>query len=203
MGLFMFSACKEEKKVTENEVRGEISEKLEEAGLYKKSSNSDEQIAALNVVYKSSYESLGPINHEILQSWTDHIKYEDPEKLYDDMFASFNLSEQVGSLVKEYSNADFSSYYDRDVYNQTIALLFSKENKPDEYKHTVDLFTKVADVAGKTLQNNNVSIDVTDWNKGMTKNFAEYWYVHASRILAAANAAGNTTLNEFLQREAS
>lgn len=199
----LFTACKEEKKVSEVETRKEISEKLEDAGLHKKSSNSDEVIAAMNVIYKTRFESLTEENQAKLKTWSDAIDYDSPKKLYDDMFASFNQTEQVASLIEEYSEAEFSSYHDRDIYNQTVSLLFLKENDSDKYDSQVNLFQKVVKYIGDDMRTKGNSVEIESWNKGMSKNFDEYWYVHGSRILNAANDAMGTSLDEFLNRKAS
>ena len=201
--LLCIGACKEPIKKSEVEVRKEISEKLEDAGLYKESSNSDEIIAAMNVVFKSSYESLGDDNHKLLKSWSKSMNYDGAEELYDDMFASFNMSEQVASLIEEYTENKFASSYERDVFNQSVAMLFSKENDPEAFKSTQSLFNNVYRVTSKSLQANNVKVDPTIWNKGMKKNFTQYWYVHANTILKAIGQTEGTTLNEFLKRKPS
>ena len=201
--LLTFTSCKEEVKPSEVEARKEIVSELEKAGLQKKSSNDDEIIAAMNVIYKTPYASLNDENKGVLQAWNDAIGYNGAQDLYDDMFASFNMSEQVASLISEYSEKEYTSVHERDVYNQAVSLLFQKENDEKAYDLTVNTFTEIYTVASKTLSDKGVSIDSKSWNKGMTKNFAEYWYVHSSRILEANARAKTTTLNEFLKREES
>lgn len=198
--LLTFASCKEEVKVSEVETRKEISTELEKAGLQKKSHHDDEVIAAMNVIYKTPYGSLKADNIATLEAWNKAIGYNGAEDLYNDMFASFNISEQVGSLIKEYSDKEHTTAYSRDVYNQAVSLLFLKENDNANYLKTINTFTEIANVAQKDLQKKNVEIDSKTWNKGMTKNFAEYWYVHSTRILDANGIIGNTTLDEFLKR---
>lgn len=201
--LLFFSSCKKEAKPTEVETRKEISKELENAGLQKKSHHDDEVIAAMNVIYKTPYASLKEDNKSTLMAWNEAIGYNGAEDLYNDIFASFNISEQVGSLIKEYSEVEHTSVYDRDVYNQAVSLLFQKENDNDAYDKTINTFTEIAKVAQKDLMAKGVKVDPTTWNKGMSKHFAEYWYVHSARILDANSKITGTTLNEFLNRNPS
>ncbi len=201
--LLTFASCKEEVKVSEVETRKEISSELENAGLQKQSHHDDEVIAAMNVIYKTPYGSLKADNVALLKEWNEAIGYNGAEELYNDMFASFNMSEQVASLIEEYSDKEYTSAHDRDVYNQAVSLLFQKENDPKAYDVTVNTFKEILSVTGKTLASKGVKVDPKTWNKGMTKNFAEYWYVHSSRILEANALTTNTTLKDFIGREAS
>lgn len=201
--LLGFTACKESVKPSEVEVRKEISTELEKAGLQKKSHHDDAVIAAMNVIYKTPYASLSESNKSTLEAWNTAIGYNGAQDLYDDMFASFNVSEQVGSLINEYSEVEHASGYDRDVYNQSVSLLFQRENDTDAYQKTVNTFKEIATVAHKDLMTKGVEVDTKTWNKGMAKNFSEYWYVHSSRILDANTSIANTTLNDFLNREPS
>ncbi len=201
--LLFFTSCKEEVKPNEVETRREISKELENAGLQKKSHNDDEVIAEMNVIYKTPFASLKEDNKASLKQWNDAIGYNGAEDLYNDIFASFNISEQVGSLIKEYSDVEHTSVYDRDVYNQAVSLLFQKENDNDAYMRTINTFTEIAKVAQEDLAKEGVKVDPTNWNKGMSKNFAEYWYVHSVRILDANSKIAGTTLNDFLNRKPS
>lgn len=203
LGVLFITACKEDVKPSEVETRKEISDELENAGLQKKSSNDDEVIAAMNVIYKTPYASLKDDNKSTLEKWNKAIGYNGAQDLYDDMFSSFNISEQVGSLVEEYSEVENASVYERDVYNQAVSLLFQRENDKDAYLKTINTFTEILSVSQRDLMQNEVEVDAKTWNKGMSKNFAEYWFVHSTRILDANALIGNTTLNEFLNREAS
>ena len=200
--LLAFTSCKEVKP-SEVEARKEIVSELENAGLQKKSSNDDEIIAAMNVIYKTPYASLNDENKGILKVWNEAIGYNGAQDLYDDMFASFNMSEQVASLISEYSEKEYTSVHERDVYNQAVSLLFQKENNEEAYNKIVNTFSEIYSVAGKSLSDKGAKVDAQSWNKGMTKNFTEYWYVHSSRILEADARAKSTTLNEFLKREES
>lgn len=196
----LMASCKGDEPRSEAEIRGEVSKELENAGLHKQSHHSDEQIAALNVIYKTPYISLQPKNKDFLNQWSKAMDYGNPEKLYNDMFESFNISEQVGSLVKEYSGKKHASYYDRDVYNQSVAMLVARKNDPESFEATNKLFQNVYKVTGDYLSKNNIAVDAKTWNKGMSKEFTEYWYVHSSRILDAIAATQNTTLQDFLSR---
>lgn len=199
--LVVFS-CKSDQPKTEAEVRGEISKELEDAGLHKRSHHSDEVIAALNVVYKTPFISLQPKNKDFLNQWSKALDYDGAEKLYNDMFSSFNVSEQVGSLIKEYAGTEHASYYDRDVFNQTVAMLVAQKNDKNAFEAKAKLFEGVYNVTSDYLKQNNISVNPKTWNKGMSKSFPEYWYVHSSRILDAISQAKNTNLTDFLNRVA-
>jgi len=201
--LLFFTSCKDEVKPDEVETRKEISKELENAGLQKKSHNDDAVIAAMNVIYKTPFSSLKEDNKATLKQWNEAIGYNGAEDLYNDIFESFNISEQVGSLIKEYSEVEHPSVYERDVYNQAVSLLFQKENDNDAYQRTVNTFKEIASVSKRDLSAKGSKVDHTTWNKGMSKNFAEYWYVHSARILDANSKIAGTTLNEFLNRNPS
>jgi len=201
--LLFSTSCKDNVKPNEVETRKEISKELENAGLQKKSHHDDEVIAAMNVIYKTPFASLNDDNKATLSQWNDAIGYNGAEDLYNDIFASFNISEQVGSLIKEYSEVEHPSVYERDVYNQAVSLLFQKENDNDAYLKTINTFTEIAKVSQNDLTVKGSKVDHTTWNKGMSKNFAEYWYVHSARILDANSKIAGTTLNDFLNRKPS
>lgn len=204
MCLIAFSSCKEEVKPNEVEQRKEISDELEKAGLHKKSHHDDEVIAAMNVIYKTPYASLKDNNKATLKAWNKAIDYNGPEDLYNDLFESFNMTEQVASLIKEYSDKEFTSIHERDVFNQSVALLFLKENDDKKLDLNLNTFKEIYTLASKELSDKGGTVDPKTWNKGMTKNFTEYWYVHLSRILEAQKVLDtNITLSDFLNREAS
>jgi len=184
--LFTLSSCKDEVKQTEVEQRKEISTELENAGLQKKSHHDDAVIAAMNVIYKTPYTSLKDDNKEVLERWNKAIDYNGPQDLYDDLFSSFNMSEQVASLIGEYSSKEFTSVHERDVFNQSVSLLFLKENNEKALQTSLNTFKEVYNLASKDMQAAGSDVNVNTWNKGMTKNFSEYWYVHLSRILEAS-----------------
>ena len=201
--LLAFSACKDDVKPSEVEKRKEISSELEKAGLQKQSHHDDDVIAALNVIYKTPFASLSDENKSTLDQWNTAIGYNGAQDLYDDMFASFSMSEQVASLIKEYSDKEYTSIHERDVYNQTVSLLFLKKNDMDTYEKNINTFTEIYSVIGEDLTKKGVKVDAKTWNESMSKNFEEYWYVQASRILEADQATKNNRLKEFLNREAS
>ena len=201
--LLLFTSCKGDEKPNEVETRKEISKELENAGLQKKSGNDDEVIAAMNVIYKTPFASLKDDNKATLEQWNTAIGYNGAEDLYNDLFASFNVSEQVGSLIEEYSEVEHGSVHERDIYNQAVSLLFQKENDNDSYLKTINTITEIVKVSQGDLSKKGVKVDPKSWNKGMSRNFSEYWYVHGSRILEANSKIGTTTLNEFLNRKPS